>query len=93
MHADYDSDARAVSLCLGRGRSAAQADQIHPRAIVALRDGRAVEVQLLYPELGIEEPLRAAAARYQLDLDALLAAARAAVSAPDRAIDLHIAAA
>jgi hypothetical protein len=93
MHADYDSNANAVSLSLGLAGPAQQADQVHPRAIVALRDGHPIEVQLLYPELGIDEPLRTIAERYKLDAEALIAAAHAAVAAPDRAVMLDIAAA
>jgi hypothetical protein len=89
MHADYDSKANAISLRLGPSGPAVRADQVHPRAIVALRDGRPIELQLLYPELGIDEPLRAAANRYTLDAEPLIAAARAALSAPDRALTIR----
>jgi hypothetical protein len=92
MHADYDSTANAVSLTLEPVVSAERADQVHPRAIVALHNGQPVEVQLLYPEHGIDEPLRMIARRYSLDAGALVAAAHAAVSAPDRAVALDIAA-
>ncbi|MHB1539447.1 MAG: hypothetical protein ACYCUM_03885 [Solirubrobacteraceae bacterium] len=56
------------------------------RAIVALAEGRPIEVQLLYPELGIDEPLAAIADRYQLDGEALHAAAQSALAAPDRVV-------
>jgi hypothetical protein len=39
----------------------------------------------------IDEPLRAAAERYDLDAEALIAAARAALAAPDRAVTLDVA--
>jgi hypothetical protein len=93
MHADYDSNANAVSLSLGGTGPAQSADQVHPRAIVALRQGKPIEVQLLYPELGVEDALLAVAERYELDAEALIAATHAAVSAPDRAVILDIAAA
>jgi hypothetical protein len=48
---------------------------VHERAVVALHGGQPVELQLLYPDLGIDEPLRAIAGRYRLDVEALLAAA------------------
>lgn len=86
MRADYDSKANAISLHLGPSGSAERADQVHPRVIVAVRDGRPIELQLLYPELRIDEPLRAVADRYTLDTESLIAAARAAVSTPDRAV-------
>jgi len=39
---------------------------------------------------GLEDPLTAVAAAYDLDLEALLAAARAALAAPDRTIVLDV---
>jgi hypothetical protein len=91
MHADYDSKANALSLALAPPASADQADQVHPRAIVALRDGHPIELQLLYPDLGIEAPLRAVAERYDLDREVLTAAAQAAIAAPDRAVTVNVA--
>jgi hypothetical protein len=43
-------------------------------------------MQLLYPDLGISEPLWAVAERYDLDLEALHAAAQSALAAPDRVV-------
>jgi hypothetical protein len=91
MRADYDSKANAISIELVAVDSAERADQVHRRAIVALQDGRPVELQLLYPDLGLDEPLRAAAGRYGLDSEALIAAATAAVAAPDRVVTLDVA--
>lgn len=51
-----------------------------------------IDVELLYPGDGIEEPLRAAADRFGLGLEALCAAARSALAAPDRLITLEVAA-
>jgi hypothetical protein len=48
-------------------------------------------VQLLYPDLGVDEPLTAVANRYDLDAEALIAAARAALAAPDRVVTLDVA--
>ena len=70
---------------------AEKADEVHSRAIVALAGGKPVEVQLLYPDLGISEPLAAVADRYELDLEALHAAARSALAAPDRVVVLEVA--
>ncbi len=92
MHADYDSRANAISISLARGGHADKADEVHSRAVVALHDGRPIEVQVLYPDLGVEEPLTAVARRYDLDTEALVAAARAAFSAPDRTVSLGVAA-
>jgi hypothetical protein len=49
-------------------------------------------VQLLYPDLGIDEPLAAVAGRYDLDREALQAAAQSALAAPDRAVVVEVAA-
>lgn len=92
MQADYDSAANAISITIAGAPHADHSDEVHPRAIVALFDGRPVEVQLLYPELGISEPLSAAAGRYGLDYEALAAAAQSALAAPDRVISLEVAA-
>jgi hypothetical protein len=92
MQAAYDSTANVVSLSLGFAGQAERADQVHPRAIVALRDDHPIEVQLLYPDLGIDEPLQAVASRYKLDGEALVAVAQAAVDAPDRPVTLDPAA-
>ncbi len=92
MQADYDSTANAISITVADTKRADHSDEVHPRAIVALLDERPVEVQLLYPNLGISEPLAAVADRYGLDYEALAAAAQSALAAPDRVISLEVAA-
>lgn len=92
MQADYDSTANAISISVAATQRADRSDEVHPRAIVALRDEQPLEVQLLYPELGISEPLAAVAERYGLDPEALAAAAQSALAAPDRLISLEVAA-
>ncbi len=66
---------------------------VHSRAIVALSAGRPVEVQLLYPDIGIAEPLATVAERYGLDREALEAAAQSALAAPNRVVSVEVAAA
>jgi hypothetical protein len=90
MRADYDSKANAISITLAPVEHADRADQVHERAIVALHDGHPVELQLLYPDLGIEEPIVAVAERYDLDRGALEAAARSALAVPDRVVVLDV---
>lgn len=92
MRADYDSTANAISISIADTERAERSDEVHPRAVVALVDGRPVEVQLLYPDLGITEPLAVVADRYGLDHEALAAAAQSALAAPDRLISLEVAA-
>lgn len=90
MRADYDSKANAISIALAPGGHAEQADQVHSRVVVALHGDRPLELQLLYPDLGVDEPLRAVAHRYGLDAEALIAAARASLAAPDRVVTMDV---
>ena len=92
MRADYDSSANAISIVIAEGAHADQSDEVHARAIVALAEGRPVEVQDLYPDMGLTEPLLAVAERYELDREALQAAAQSALAAPDRVVVLEVAA-
>jgi hypothetical protein len=90
MRADYDSSANAISIVIADAVHADASDEVHSRAVVALAEGTPVEVQLLYPDLGISEPLAAVADRYELDRDVLNAAAQSALAAPDRVIMLEV---
>jgi hypothetical protein len=92
MQADYDSSANAISIAITDAPSAEQSDEVHPRAIVALAAGKPVEVQLLYPDMGVSEPLAAVADRYDLDREALEAAAQSALAAPNRVVSVEVAA-
>jgi hypothetical protein len=91
MKADYDSKANAISIEIEQGQSAERADQVHSRAVVALRGDQPIEMQLLYPDLGVDEPLGVVAERYGLDLEALVAVATAALAAPDRRVTVDVA--
>ncbi len=93
MRADFDSSANAISIVITDAQSADRSDEVHPRAIVALAARQPVEVQLLYPDLGISEPLAAVADRYDLDREALEAAAQSALAAPNRVVSVEVAAA
>ncbi|MGH2956133.1 MAG: hypothetical protein ACRDL6_03970 [Solirubrobacterales bacterium] len=93
MRAEYDSKADAISIVLVPGTEGASGDEVHERAVVAIAGGRPVEIQLLYPSLGTDEPLGAAAGRYSLDAEALEAAARAALAAPNRPVEVDLGAA
>jgi hypothetical protein len=91
MRADYDSKANAISISLSEETEAKRADKVHSRAIVALRDEGPIQIQLLYPDLGIHEPLGAVIRAYDLDEEALVAAIKAALAAPDRVVTLDVA--
>ncbi len=91
MRADYDSTANAISIGISEAPHADSSEEVHPRAIAALAEGKPVEIQLLYPDIGINEPLAAVADRYELDLEAVTAAAQSALAAPDRVVVLEVA--
>jgi len=95
MKADYDSQADAIAITVSDVTGVsdiARGDAVHERCTVLHLEGLPIDVELLYPGLGIEGPLAAAADRYDLDLEALSAAARSALAAPDRLITLEVAA-
>jgi hypothetical protein len=93
MRAEYDSEADALAIDLLPEASAAWADEIDGRSNVAVTErGVPVSIEILYPSMGIDGPLQAAAARYGLDEEALRVAAHAAIDAPDRAITIEVAA-
>ncbi len=91
MRADYDSKANALSIDLTEPCYWDRSEEVVSTVNVAIAGGRPVNVELLYPDLGLEEPLRAVAERYDLDAEALIAAAQAAIAAPDRVVTLDVA--
>jgi hypothetical protein len=90
MRAEYDSEANAIAITLVEGARADSADRVHPRAVVALDASAPVDVELLSPDEGIEEPLQSVAQKYSLDLEALKAATHSALDAPDRQVVLEV---
>jgi hypothetical protein len=90
MRADYDSTANAISIVFSDMAVADASDEVHPRAVVALRRGKPVELQVLYPDLGVAEPIAAAASRYELDREAIEAAAQSALAAPNRLVTVDV---
>lgn len=91
MKADYDSNADTIQLELEPVDRLDRDDASVAGVIVGIRDERPVMVDLIDARTKIEEPLRAAAERYELDAEALIAAARAALAAPDRTVTLDVA--
>jgi hypothetical protein len=91
MRAEYDSEANALAIDLFTEFVIDYDEEIDGRCNVAVDPaGRPVSVELLYPDEGVESPLTAAAARFGLDAEALIVAARAALGAPDREIVLDV---
>jgi len=90
MRADYDSEANALSIDLIDVLHWEGSEGVGDRVNVAFAKGKPANVELLYPDLGVDEVLREAADRFDLDGDALIAAARAAVAVPDRVVTLEV---
>lgn len=92
MRADYDSQGDTLSIELEVVERLDHGDdEVHPRAIVHLVADRPVAIDVLRAAVDVEEPLAAAAERYELDLESLTAAARSALAAPDRVVTLDVA--
>jgi hypothetical protein len=91
MRADYDSEGDILAIELfDVDRLDYGDDEVHPGAVVNFCDGRPAVIDVIDPRDDVEEPLRAVAARFDLDAEALIAAARAALAAPDRTIVLDV---
>ncbi|HVY77245.1 MAG TPA: hypothetical protein VG898_01930 [Solirubrobacterales bacterium] len=90
MRADYDSEADALSIDLIQFDLIEGQDSVHDTYCqVAFARGRPANVELLSPASHLDL-LSAVAERYELDGDALLAAAQAALAAPDRLVELKL---
>lgn len=92
MQAIYDSAARAIAIQLANDARQDRTDEVAPGAIVGLRDDEVVEVELL--AVGSDDDhdrIAQIAARYGLDAQAITAALRAAVAAPNREVTLAVA--
>lgn len=90
MRADFDSKANALSIDLVDAPRWEGSESVGQRVNVSFAEGKPVNVELLYPDMGLEGPLNDAAVRYDLDLEALVAAAKAAIAAPDRSVRLDV---
>jgi hypothetical protein len=91
MRADYDSEADALSIELRKVEHFDRGEQVDDDYCnVGIVGGRAVALELLGPARHLDL-LEVAAARYDLDGTALVAAAQAALAAPDRLISMDVA--
>jgi hypothetical protein len=92
MRADYDSEANALSIDLRRfDRYESQDEVDDDYCVVGFAEGEPVRVSLLSPTKHLDL-LDIAAERFNLDGGALRAAAQAALAAPDRVVELEVAA-
>jgi hypothetical protein len=86
MRADYDSKAGTIQIELRPTVSLDRDDAEIDGVIVGLSADSPALIDLIGVDSCLEERLRAIASRYNLDADGLIAAARAAIAAPDRSI-------
>lgn len=90
MRADYDSEADALSITLRAFRHYDDQQEVDDDyCVVGLVQGSPVNVSLLAPAKHLDL-LAVAAERYSLDRTALLAAAQAALAAPDRLVEVDV---
>ncbi len=92
MKADYESAFDTVQITLEDvDRFSACSDVVGGGAvIVSFYDGHPVMVDVIGTRHGFEGPLRIAADRNNMDAEALIAAAKAAIAAPDRPVHLDV---
>jgi hypothetical protein len=90
MRADYDSQADALDIQLFRFDLYEHQEEVDDDYCrVGFAKGRPADVELLSPAEHLDL-LEVAAERFDLDAAALVAAARAALSAPDRIVELRV---
>jgi hypothetical protein len=91
MRADYDSEGDSIQIWL-KETDRLERDEVllDGWAIVSFVRGLPVLVETHSASKSVEEPLRAAADAYELDFEELLAAAEAALAAPDRVVTLTV---
>lgn len=90
MRADFDSEANALDLELVQFEHYDDQEQVDDDfCTVGFSGGRLVDVELLDPADHLDL-LEVAADRYDLDGIALLAAAKAALAAPDRLVTMDL---
>jgi hypothetical protein len=90
MRADYDSEADALDIRLFRFESYERQEEVDDDYCrVGFAEGRPADVELLSPAKHLDL-LLLAAERFGLDGAALVAAARAALAAPDRVVELNL---
>jgi hypothetical protein len=90
IHADFDSEANALDLELVRFEHYDDQEQVDDDfCTVGFAGGAPVDVELLDPADHLDL-LEVVARRYDLDGTVLLAAAKAALAAPDRLVTMDL---
>jgi hypothetical protein len=91
MKADFDSEANALWITLNASLYSAYSEEIDYRCRVSFdHSERPMGVEVLYLDEPYDDFLRTAAERFDLDAEALIGIARAAVAAPDRVITMQV---
>lgn len=92
MKADYDSEGDTIQIELEKFRRPAYGEDVENGAVVvSVHDSRPVMIDVIGTKKhDFEAPLRAAAERYGLDAEALIAIARATLAAPNRPVQLEV---
>jgi hypothetical protein len=91
MRADYDKAADTIQIEL-KSVDRLDGDVANiPGVLVGIRDQKPVLIDVVGTGADLEERLRAVGERFELDPEALIAAARAALSAPNRSVTLDVA--
>jgi hypothetical protein len=90
MRADYDKTADTIQIELEPVDRLDGDVATIPGVLVGIRDERPVMVDLVGTDTDVEARLAAVGERFELDAEALVAAARAALSAPNRAVTLDV---
>lgn len=92
MTADYESAYDTIQITLGEvDHLNGGSDVIENGAVVVgYCEGRPAMIDILGTRNGFEKALSVAAERNELDAEALIAASKAAIAAPDRPIQLDV---
>lgn len=91
MRADYDSEGDTIQIELERVEKLGHGEEVEDGAVIVnILADRPVMVDVIGTKPGFEGALRIAAQRYGLDGEALVAAASAAVAAPNRPVLLDV---
>lgn len=90
MRADYDKTADTIQIELEPADRLDGDVAAVPGVLVGIRDEKPVLIDVLGTRGGVEERLTTVGKRFELDAEALVAVARAALSAPDRAVTVDV---
>ena len=90
MTARYDSEARALAIEIAADARHRRTDEVAVNVIVGVRGDRAVMIEVIRTDVVGLDGLDIAAERYDLDREALHAAADAALAAPDRDVEITV---